>query len=514
MTATIGTQFTGASMHPLLSDWMTWIRSSEHVWASEFRLLAGRALALASNDPFIAALARAHVLGTLGPIGLRASSLYDDTPGDSSTTDAARLQRREINAITGASWYGMELDAENAQSRLEIEQALCWLAFVVGDGIAVRVWRKGRSRWRIIPAERVANPKGRPNDDRLRDGFTLDEDGAIDGIYVQRGSIGPYGVAVDEKPVWVQWVADDGTPNVIHRKGYTLPGMFRGVSRLAPMIVMSRQLNGMMESHVAAKRLQAIHGLVVEAESPEDYQAAQATGDALDPYNFKVKGPLGVWVKPPGSAFEFTHVDTKGEDLTAYFMLMYKVQCAAVQYPVDVVLCQMGNSSLSSARAGLDQFDRTCQADQEAHISQCTAVIDRAAISDSIALGELKLMATNWPLIMAAKYQRPPKYSTDRLKDANTIIALMEAEVSGTTAFETAGLSWEDEQELRRAEAEFRKEHGLPPAASKNAAAPALVADPKSAVPPKAGPSEKPQPKAWSWRSAFHWRRESQKAAA
>lgn len=484
----VGTQFAGSSQHPLLTDWVTWIRGQEYTWRSEYRLLAGRALALACNDPFVGALAAAHVLGTLGPVGLRSSSLYDGTPHLPGTSDGDREMRRSINALTGATWYGHDVDVEAARTRLEIETALCWTAFVAGDGIAIRVWRNGRSRWRLIDATRVANPNGIPNDDRTRDGMTIDKDGALSGIWVHRGNVGPYGVTIQETPAYIPWYAPDGTPNVIHRTGFRLPGMLRGVSRLAPCIVMSRQLNGVLESHVAAKRLQAIHGMVVEAESEQEYQDALATGDALNPYSFSVKGPLNVWVKRPGQSVDFPAVDFKGDDLAAYLNMMYRVQCATVQMPVDVVLCQMGNASLSSARAGLDQFDRTCQGEQERHISECTSVVDRAAVSDAVARGDLDLASQDWPQVMAAKYARPPKYSTDRLKDANTIAALMASGVSGPTAFEMFGMNWEDEQELRHACAAFLAAQGLtdpaaPATPSGNGHVPTPSATTDSAVP-------------------------------
>lgn len=439
-------QFAGASNHPLLTDWVTWIRDQEYTWASEYRVLAGRALALACNDPFIAALAQAHVIGTLGPVGLRHSSLFDDTPALASTTARAKAIRREINAMTQASWYGYDLDAEGVRSRLDLETALCWIAFVTGEGIAIRVTDGTRSRWRLIDAWRVTNPKGRANDDTMRDGFQTDESGRVTGIWVNRSR------NQRSEPIYIPWTAADGTPNVIHRVGLRLPGMMRGVTRLAPMIVMSRQLSGVLESHVAAKRLQAVHGMVVEAESVEEYEQAKATGDALTPYSFNVKGPLNVWVKAPGQTVDFPKTEFSGDDLTAYLTLMYKIQCAVVQYPVDVVLCQMGNASLSSARAGLDQFDRTCQGDQERHIAECTSVIDRTIIADATAAGLVDLgIEPALPQAWAGKYARPPKYSTDRLKDANTIAALMAAGVSGPTAFEMFGLNWEDEQEIRAA---------------------------------------------------------------
>jgi capsid protein len=99
----------------------------------------------------------------------------------------------------------------------------------------------------------------------------------------------------------------------------------------------------------------------------------------------QINGPLNTWVVPPGSKVTMTDTKFNGADLSDYLIIVYKVMCAVLQMPVDVVLCQMGNASLSSARAGLDQFDRTCQTEQELHIGAVSQPMDQSAVADAIA---------------------------------------------------------------------------------------------------------------------------------
>lgn len=498
--------FDAAGNHDLLTNWQTWAKLDEVVWAEEYADIAERAQALACNDSFVAALVQAHLLGTIGPVGLRSTSLYDDQRDEAATSDEARRLRRAITAVTDRTWVGRDLDAEKVRTRLDLEVALAWSAFVKGEGFAIRVQRGKRSAWRLVDPRRIKNPKNdkgeqKPNDDRLRDGFVLDVEGAVMGVWVVRMKQGRWG-AEDDRPVFVPWYAPDGTPNIIHRVGYRLPGMMRGVSRLAPMVIMARQLAGVLESHVAAKRLQAVHAMIIEAQSPEEYKKAMANGSALGSDKWDVRGPLNVWVRPSGGGeVQLTDPKFNGLDLEAYLKITYKVQCASVQVPVDVVLCQMGEASLSSARAGLDQFDRTCQAEQERHIAEATAPIDRAAIADADVAGDL-LLPDDVVVddALAAKYARPPKYSTDRLKDAETIAALRAAGVSGTTAFAMFGLVYEDERELCAIEAEFDKAQGTtsePGQPATPATAPAQTAAPA----PEDHP-EQPAARTW-WRRAI-----------
>lgn len=123
----------------------------------------------------------------------------------------------------------------------------------------------------------------------------------------------------------------------------------------------------------------------------------------------------------------------------------------------------MGDASLSSARAGLDQCDRTCETYGLESEQQASRPIDEAIIRESVAMGRLSFKASEWSEIMDGRYSRPPKYSTDRQKDANTIATLItKARVSPTDAHSMFGLSYEDQAEQTARDIEFAQGQGLP----------------------------------------------------
>ncbi len=95
------------------------------------------------------------------------------------------------------------------------------------------------------------------------------------------------------------------------------------------------------------------------------------------------------------------------------------------------------------------------------------------------------------PSLTVGKRKRPPKYSTDRQKDANTILAMLNAGFSGTTAFDMFGAEWEDEQEGRRAELEFCQAQGIPPLVAMGAPG---VRPEDPAAPAAAGTDNAPAP--------------------
>jgi len=449
--------YQGSTSHSLLQNWVLGIQDARWIIPAEAQTLSDRATWLGANDPFIAALYAAHLQGLMGPTGPRLTSMYDDLPELATTSEEVRASRRAINAVIASSWSGKSLDADGVRTRYEIECALDHQAFFTGDGFAIRIFKNGVSKWRIVHRDRIRNPIKVANSVEWRDGFKL-KDGEVVAIniapprYLLAGESGT-------KETVVKWYSDDGTPNVIHKPGIRLPGMLRGVSRISPLIVMQRQVGSVLESHVAGKRLQSIFAMIVQATSPEQWKAAQDSGSALGAGRLRVDGPLQVWITNPDQINPVQFTDTKfnGADLDQYLRTCWAIQCATLQMPLDVVLCQMGNASLSSARAGLDQFDRTCQTEQESQIASVTSILDRVAISDAMVSGKLKLSTEDTAGVMVGKYSRPPKYSTDRKKDAETMLALQEAGISKTTSFEMFGFSFEDETELKQSEDEFNE---------------------------------------------------------
>jgi hypothetical protein len=121
-----------------------------------------------------------------------------------------------------------------------------------------------------------------------------------------------------------------------------------------------------------------------------------------------------------------------------------------------------------------------------------------------MARGELTLTTDKWPQIMAGKYSRPPKFSTDAKKDADTVKSMQDAGFSKTTAMARVGGSFEDETELKAAEKVFEAAHGITPTVPTSSVPgqPPTPADPSAApatedqTQPDASPDQ-PKPSAW-----------------
>lgn len=456
------TDFAAAGNNRLLGSDSTTITEPTYDWTRDWRTIANRALTLVSNDPFASAMVNASLQGEHGATGLKPRSLAYANDDQVTTTDERSLRRQIESGLAAQSGYAF--DASGLLTRKEHDYALSWMARVLGEGFSVRCYKPGRAHakygtcWRLVRPERISNPDNDPNTDRLYEGFELDGDGAVVAIHVQVGTTNRWG-RIDE-PTWmrVPWYADDGTPNVVHRIGWRLPGMIRGISMFTPLLLLLRQLGGVVESHVIGKRAQACTPVIYYVEDPEKAaEDAKANSNSiLGPHT--QFNPLQVYFAKLGAAVDFKTTNFQGDDLQKFHAICARVLCASWQLPVEVVLAAMGESSLSSARAGLDQFDRTCQTWQDDHITQVSQPRERAQIAEMIALGELTPGSAGIDGLACCRYSRPPKYSTDRKKDAETVdIYVNQLGRSKTAAFAEFGWNYEDEVEERIRDDEFER---------------------------------------------------------
>jgi capsid protein len=458
-------QFVGSTDHRLFADWQTRLEEPLHVWSREFMPIASRAVSLVSNDPFAAAMVNAKIRETHGPQGMRLRSTYSET-GGSTTSTSERKSRREIEAFIARASCSTHLDAGGELTTADIDTQMDWIATVMGDAWAVWVWKPGRPGailagcWRIVTPDRVENPNQQPNNDRLQNGCELDEDGRLIAIHVRMGNIGPYGIATDLKWKRVEIYGKDGMRQVLHRVGIRVPGMLRGVSMFAPALLLMRQIQGTIEAHVAGKRAQAIHPIIYFTEDEDELKAATAAKSRLG--HNAVLGPMSILVAKYGATdVKFMQSNFQGSDLRDFLTTMYRSLTAMWGYPWQVVLAEMGEASLASARAGLDQADRTSDKYAKEHQEQVSRPRDEAILREGAARKEISFKSKDWSQIAAGRYTRPPKYSTDRLKDANTIEKLIAAKVSPSTAFEMFGLNYEDEAEQSKADEDFALAQGL-----------------------------------------------------
>ena len=462
--------FVGAQDHKLFADWLTEIRNPEYVWTTEFRTIASRAVALVCNDTFACSMVGAKIRETHGPRGMRLRSTYTQTPGSKITT-IEKKRRIEIEAILATCSLGNQIDAGCVLTRRMFDEQMDWIATVMGDVWAVWVWKPGRPNcmlsggWRIVTPDRVCNPDNKANTETICEGVQYNANGIREGIWVKRIPIGCYWLStVEEKWDYFPMVnPENGMRTVIHHVGFQLPGMSRGISMFSPAIMTLRQMQGTIESTVIGKRVQSMHPIAYLTDDEEELATAKKNKSRLG--DNAVIGPMSVVVGKYGSAsVQFLNPNFSGSDIRAFLQTMWMPLSSMWGLPWQVVLCAMGEASLASARAGLDQNARSCEGFGAKYEENVSRPIDESIIREASILGMIDLGSDpkNWNQIMDGRYSRPPKYSTDREKDAKTISHMIRAKISPTTAHECFGYDFIAEVEQTRRDVDFCLENGLP----------------------------------------------------
>jgi capsid protein len=454
----------GASDNRMFADWMAIIQEPTWVWAREWRKLAARAVSLVSNDPFAAAMVNAKLRETHGPKGLMLRSEYRET-GGTITSPKERAKRREIECTIQLASAKRHLDAGGILTRREMELQLDWIATVMGDAWATWHWIPGRHGaplagcWRIVTPDRVSNPNWGQDTKNLKGGCKY-ENGQWVSIYVE--TFDP----ISCKSTWAEYPVfdpDTGMQTVVHHTGFRLPGMTRGISMFAPMLLTCRQTSETIVSVTSGNRAKAVHPIVYSTNDPAELAAAEKKKSLMGVN--AVIGPMSILVKKFGDTeVEFLNPTFQGAELREYLRTLYANLSAVWGLPWQVVLCEMGEASLSSARAGLDQCKRSCDFHGTSFEDAVSRPMDENIVREAVARGALELDLSNIGAAMVGKYSRPPKYSTDLLKDANTVrIMVKEDGISPTTALEMVfGIDFEAQVEQTARDIEFALAQGLP----------------------------------------------------
>jgi capsid protein len=442
---------------PLLADFQPFLMDPRAEWSAVSSVIGARAAALCDDFPIARAMVTAKINGTHGSEGLRFRSLYamDDEP---DTVRSEEDGRRQIEATIYRAdpW----VDAGGVLSRREVEVALDEWATILGDGYAVRILQPGRSgapmdtAWRMIHPWRVKNPEAGQNTRRQIDGHAFNEQGRPAGIYVEieedainrfaQSPIFPMG----GRTYFVPWTAPDGTPNVIHRRGLSKPGMIRGLSYFAPMILTARLMQGVEVAYVATKRVHASHPMTIKVD---DIEAAKAQYAGTKIANLLVG---------PDQEVTFNDHKFEGTDYEAFINAELRNMCASWGLPYELVVGDHSAKSGASSRSLWQQYWQRCAVWQTEAIEQATRKIDESILREASARGQISL-GDDWSRIMRGRYARPPRIMPDPLKEAQAAQLWLEVGRSYTSVFAEAGIDFVEETMQRHQDDALRSEQGV-----------------------------------------------------
>jgi capsid protein len=148
--------------------------------------------------------------------------------------------------------------------------------------------------------------------------------------------------------------------------------------------------------------------------------------------------------------------------------------------PIDVALCQLGETNMAASRSAWQQYYRQCQRWQDEHIEQVSNPLNESLLREAAARGELPgVDVSKVSRLMRGHYVRPARAMPDPLKEAQAVQAWAAMKRDLTGLWAESGVDFQ-ESVLQRAEDEkFMEAQGIEQAADPNA--------------PDAGDSEDPK---------------------
>lgn len=410
------------------------------------------------------------------------------------------LEAERLNAALDRLWslYAddpRECDAEASLNHYQL-QALVLVSALVGGDVFVATpdaEREGclySTRLQLIETDRVSNPGGMLDSERLVDGVEFDALGAPVAYHVCTG----YANELNRRTplTWQRlpaFGATTGRRRVLHvMADKERPGQKRGAPYLSPVLEPLQKLERYSSAELMAAVISAMFTVFIKKNSDFDTGnlPLAALGDertdlAAEPGDLQL-GEGAVVDLGRGEEPVIANPARPNAQFDPFFMAVVKEIGAALELPADELLLQY-NSSYSAARAAMLQAWRfyslrrwwlTCDFCQPSR---------ELVIDEAVARGLIDLPGYADPARRKAYCQAiwigPARGAIDELKEANAAGKRIEIGVSNET-LETAAMTgepWQQVYRQRLREVEQRRAAGLYSQPGSSDPAPAPVPD-------------------------------------
>lgn len=430
--------------------------------------------------------ARAQTVGT----GLRLRSKPNARALGVSMQDATsfgRLMEGEFNR-----WANDKACDIRQRTNFGGLQRIFWSErFVAGENLGVLRWRPNRgTRYatclQIVDPDRLSNPHERPDEEFLRQGVELNEDGAPIGYHIRDRH--PYDhVPGRSRYTWTRLPRKDefGNRVVIHGFDDDRSEQTRGVSVFAPIMTDLRDVLRLKDAEIGAATVNAIFAGVVKSSSDP-----QLLAEALGVDNGGPSGMLSDWVSmrdaaypedfgvgnnrfaflAPGDELDIPDTSRNTTPFGSFKKAFLQEIAGALGLAYPVLADDWEGVNYSSARAALAEVWRLVSEDRASFVSDTIDPIYCAVITEAFDRGYL-VEPEGWPSFydhpeayLKSYWTGPAKGYVDPLKEAQggELRLQMNADTLENICAEQ-GLDWEEVIEQRAIEQQARQALGLQP---------------------------------------------------
>ncbi len=360
-----GGAFTGASNKPGLDSWFPASGDADADLNPDLERLRSCSQDLFNNSPAGRGVIKRKVTGAVGS-GLTMRSVIDRRllgMDEQQSLEWSNAAEREF-----ALWANSrECDFARRLAFNEIQQLAFTSQKVRGDCFIIMTWkpRKGVPydlRLQLIEADRVSNPQGAPDDEKISGGIERDASGVPVAIHVRRCHPGSRNM--QDKFKWDSvpiFGPKSGRRQVLHLMEFERIDQSRGVPSLAPVIETLHQITDYSSAELSAAVVNALLTVFIKREAEVDNQES---GKKLE-YTPEQKalwqnrdfhfGPGTFWQGAPGEDVSVVTANRPSPQYDAFFSACLKQIGLALGVPYEV-LSLVFQSSYSASRAALLEF--------------------------------------------------------------------------------------------------------------------------------------------------------------
>ena len=475
---------------PLSSELRGWhpsLSSPDAEWLSERNDVVARVRDLVRNNGWAAGAVRREceaVIGSQLRLNYKpAWSALGQTP--EWAAEFARHVEAEWMSFNMDPGFYADAERHNTVSGL---MGLAYRHYAVdGDSLAVLLWKPERlgkynTVIQIVDPDRLSNPYDMMDEDRLRGGVELDEDGAAIAYNFRKRHPFDVNYTLQHAYTWERVdreVPHTGRPMVVHYFDKERAGQTRGQSRLTAVVEPLKMDHSLGKAELGAAILNAILAAFIESPfDPAMVEQGFATGPDLKAYqeqrlDYHQDSQLslgGVRIKQlfPGEKFNMNAAVRPSGAFEPFEMAVLRKVSAGLGLSYEQLTNDWSKVNYSSARAALLEIWRGFTTRRTSFTQRFCTPIFAAWFEEAVDMGTIELPkgAPDFYEARAAwtrcRWIGPARGWVDPVKEAQAAMMRIEGQIS-TLENECAeqGGDWEEVQDQLAREKLRREQVGL-----------------------------------------------------
>lgn len=483
---------TGASVDDkALFSWQPIKGSPDSDLLPELDTLVARSRDLARNHGVAQGSVQTHLDNIVGT-GLRLSCL-PDYRALGRDKEWAEAWSSRVESLWQAWASTTSCDAAGSLSFWMMTRLVLRSVLLNGEALGLALWLPGESRYatriQLIEPDRLSNPTGRLDSERLRSGIEIDERGAPVAYWIRKTHPGDwYGTFMrftgdewERVPAFTPW----GRRRVIHVYDRERIGQSRGKPILSAVLAQFKMLDRYQTAELQSSIVNALIAAFIE--TPME-QTAIAELFGADPNSTEFKNWLQQrreYVAPlrggaiipiyPGDRVQPFTPGRPAAAFESFVTNVFRHIAVGLNLPYELLMKDFSKTNYSSARAALLEAWRYFRSSRQWLAELWATPVYELWLEEAVNAGEIDApeFYRNREFYARSKWIGPGRGWIDPVKEAQAAQIRMDAGIS-TLEEECAeqGLDWEEVLDQRARERERMRELGLLDAAERSSQRP------------------------------------------